>query len=108
MSLPYCVVIGHTWQPALAWRMANLGKPFVGLRLDLDDREVWVICERAVDGAPLPTATLQAIESAIETENVDAGEFDEVLIIQARNIGQGHRVALRLVQALEGSKRAGP
>jgi hypothetical protein len=84
MSQPYCVVVGHTWHPALAWKVAHPGKPFVGLRLDPDDREVWVICERVVDGAQLPRSTLQAVESALETDDLDAGGFDDVFIVQAR------------------------
>jgi hypothetical protein len=101
MSQPYCVVIGYTWYPALEWRVANPGKPFVGLRLDPDDRGIWVICERAVDGAALPSATLEAVERAIESEDLDAGGFDDVFIAQARSIGQAHRVASRIVEALE-------
>jgi hypothetical protein len=98
---PYCVVIGHTWYPARAWRVVNPGRPFVGLRFDTDDRGVWVLCERSVDGEPLPPAALAAVEWAIESDGLDAEGLDDVFIVQARTIGQGHRVASRIVEALE-------
>jgi hypothetical protein len=64
MSQPYCVVIGPAWYPAVAWKRAHGGRPFVGVRVDTDTRNVWVLGELVLDGRQLPIAEIEAIERA--------------------------------------------
>ena len=96
----YCIIIGDSWYPSLDWKRANPGKPFVGLRLDREDGEVWVLCERAIAGQELASAALEAVERVMNREGVDVGWFDDVAIAQARSMGQGHRLAHAIVETL--------
>jgi hypothetical protein len=100
MSHSYCIVIGDTWYPAVDWKRANPGKPFVGLRLDRDDGSVWVLCERAIAGKELESSVVDAIEEMLSREGVDIGCFNDVVIAQARSIAQGHRLAHAIVEAV--------
>jgi len=95
----YCIIIGDSWYPALDWKRANRGKPFVGLRLDRDNGEVWVLCERAIAGEELASSALEAVERVLRREGID-GWLDDVAIAQARSIGHGHRLAHAIVEAL--------
>ena len=96
----YCLIIGNSWHPALDWKRANRDKPFVGLRLDRDNGQVWVLCEQTVDGEGLASSALKALERVLGREGVDLGWFDDVAIAQARSIGHGHRLARAIVKAL--------
>jgi hypothetical protein len=96
----YCVVMEDTWYPALAWRRSNLSRPFVGLRFDPESREVWVLCELVVDGAPLPVAAQEAVERAMERAGLESGCSGGVAVARVRSIGQGHRLARAIVAML--------
>jgi hypothetical protein len=95
----YCIIIGDSWYPALDWKRANPGRPFVGLRLDRDNGEVWVLCERAIASEALASSALEAVERVLRREGVD-GWLDGVAIAQARSIAHGHRLAHAIVDAL--------
>ena len=71
MSHGYCIVIGATWYPAVDWKRANPGKPFVGLRLDRDDGSVRVVCERVNAGKELERSAVKAIEEMLRREGVN-------------------------------------
>jgi hypothetical protein len=97
----YCMVIGHAWFPGHAWRRANPSRPFVGLRIDPESRDVWVLCELAVSSKQLPVAVQEAVERAMERAAVESVCLAGVLIVRARNIGHGHRLARAIVKTLE-------
>jgi hypothetical protein len=97
----YCMVIGHAWFPGHAWRRANPSRPFAGLRVDPESRDVWVLCELAVSSKQLPVAAQEAVERAMERAAVESVCLAGVFIVRARNIGHGHRLTRAIVKVLE-------
>jgi hypothetical protein len=73
----------------------------VGLRLDTENGDVWVLCERVVGAAQRPPTALDVVERAIEREGLEMAWLGDVVIVQARTIAQGHRVASRIVEGLQ-------
>jgi len=100
MPHSYCIVIGDTWYPAVDWKRANPGKPFVGLRLDRDDGRVWVLCERGIAGKELASSAVKAVEEMLRREGMEVEWFDDVAIAQARSIAQAHRLAHAIAEAV--------
>ena len=96
----YCVVVGQSWHPGHVWRRRSPGRPFVGLRFDPDSREVWVLCEVAVNGDPLPVAVQEKVERTMEHAAWEVVCLGGVAIARVRTIRQGRRLARAVVAML--------